>query len=43
MSSKDLVKEIYEDSIISGPILNVRGTVRYFGLRTVSIELLLNG
>jgi hypothetical protein len=43
MNSKDFVEENSEDAIISGPMLNVRGTVRYFGLRTTSFELLLNG
>ena len=43
MSSKDFVEENSEEAINSGPMLNVRGTVRYCGLRTVSVELLVNG
>jgi len=43
MSSKDFVEENSEDAIRSGPMLNFRGTVRYFELRTASFELLLNG
>jgi len=39
MSSKDFIEVVFR----SGPMVNFRGTVRYFGLRTVSFELLLNG
>jgi len=43
MSSKDFVEENSEDAIRRGPMLNFRGTARYFELRTASFELLLNG
>ena len=43
MSSKDFVEENSEDAIIRDPMLKERGTVRYFGLSTVSVKLLLNG